>query len=114
MTAVPRKEIWFKNRLYGYGWRPASWKGWACVAVYFAFVVFVLSTIRPTGYTVGELRLSMFSIFSATALLVFVAYKTGERPEWRWGGKKVNFIIRPSSRSSPRSRRGRSRAAGST
>jgi hypothetical protein len=82
------ENIWFKAKTHGWGWTPVAWQGWAVVALYVAAVAgaarFLLhdkpTTIRWIEY--GS------TLVLATALLIAVCFKTGEKPAWRWGGKK--------------------------
>jgi antibiotic biosynthesis monooxygenase (ABM) superfamily enzyme len=75
---------WFKRKLYGWGWTPAKWQGWAVVL---AFVVFLL----VSGFDLGEnptnsdLILFFVKLFLAVAIIILIGYKTGEKPCWQWG-----------------------------
>lgn len=82
--------FWFKRKLYGWGWTPVKWQGWAVLV---AYLVLLLSAVR---YFVGQ---SMYSskdiplgllviIIVLTAILIFICYKKGESPRWQWGGPK--------------------------
>lgn len=79
------KQLWFKAKQYGWGWQPATWQGWALLALY--LLVVLTSTwvmaIRPTFDFVY--CASMLLGVLATLGLVYIAYRTGEPPRWRWG-----------------------------
>lgn len=84
------RKMWFKNRRYGYGWMPASWEGWFVFSIYAFFVLSIsFSMSYFHRYTSGDWQTWSASIVIATGLLVIVARITGEKPEWRWGGKKI-------------------------
>lgn len=82
------KVIWFKAKPYGYGWYPATWQGWLSNFVWAA--ILALNAWRlMSAHPVPAQNTIEFVIETllATAILVFVAYKTGEELRWRWGGK---------------------------
>lgn len=78
------KGYWFKRKVYGWGWTPARWQGWAVLGV---FVVLLLWN----GLSLGDApsRSDLMRFFVVLALLVIgvlsVCYKTGEKPKWQWG-----------------------------
>ena len=80
---------WFKRKLYGWGWAPARWQGWAVMAV---FIVIVISAGIQMAATAegGEPTQEQFFWFFARILIAVIAliaicYKTGEKPRWMWG-----------------------------
>ncbi len=86
------KPIWFKRKTYGWGWTPATWQGWLVTGVYFA-LIFLLVLSREEAIPGNKDSGSNFLVFGIplivlTALFVFVAYKTGEKPKWQWGLSK--------------------------
>ncbi len=82
------KGYWFKRKLYGWGWTPAKWQGWATLLVFIALLT--LNTIR---FDVNKYQTEtgvVYFILETLALiflLVLVCIKTGEKPKWQWGGK---------------------------
>ena len=75
-----KKDLWFRAKRYGYGWYPGSWQGWAVLGGYL-LIVFGLFQLLGTNY------LTYFCSFVATAALLVICYKTGEKTKWRWGIK---------------------------
>lgn len=80
------KTLWFRNKTYGWGWYPATWQGWAVLAVFIALLV--VNALALTG--TAEPTPSMLAWFFAreaalVLLLIVVCYKTGEKPRWQWG-----------------------------
>jgi len=80
------KKLWFKAKRYGWGWYPSSWQGWL-VLLLFIGIVFAnqqrldlahASTERPSLEFLIETSLLI-------VLLVWICYRTGEKPRWRWG-----------------------------
>jgi hypothetical protein len=80
-----RKKYWFPAKRYGWGWGPpTSWQGWAVLAVYVAFVVFISMYFSPDRHPL----IYPIGIAFATCVLIGVCLKKGEPPAWRWGRKK--------------------------
>lgn len=76
---------WFKAKLYGWGWDPATWQGWLVVLGYvFAITLFAL-TIDENSPN----RESVFTFILPTVLLTItlfrICYNKGEKPHWQWG-----------------------------
>lgn len=86
------KQLWFKAKSYGWGWYPVTWSGWFVVLLY---VVTLMATSFLTNG--GTLMLILFCV--ETAAIIFISYAKGEKPEWRWGGKKVKIKFGNSSNS---------------
>lgn len=75
------KKLWFRAKLYGWGWYPCSWEGWL---VTLAFIVLIgLSAARLVNG--GSVTFYLVSLLILTAVLIAICYKTGEKPRWRWG-----------------------------
>lgn len=93
------KKLWFKNKHYGWGWYPASWEGWAVLAVWIGFfalgeVLFVkaMNATEGAGWVTAVFMVYTVVIVSA---LIAVSYIKGEKPEWRWGNKPVKKAAPP-------------------
>jgi len=77
--------MWFKRKTYGWGWTPASWQGWLVIALYTTLIL-LLSFIVPKASTLPEILLTFFLPLSLLSLLlIYICYKTGEKPRWQWG-----------------------------
>lgn len=74
--------LWFKRKLFGWGWVPVRWQGWVVVIV--ALVIFFL------GMWVGEVDdapgATLFGFFIMLAIIFYFGYKKGEKPKWQWNG----------------------------
>ena len=83
---------WFKAKLYGWGWTPATWEGWCVIVVYLVLVLtLVISREKdiPGNPDSGSNFLTFaLPIIILTTLLVIIAYKKGEKPRWQWGVSK--------------------------
>jgi hypothetical protein len=74
------EQYWFKRKVYGWGWTPATWQGWLTLAIF--LVLMVLNASRASD----ELRASFFlETAGLLALLIAICYLTGESPRWQWG-----------------------------
>ncbi len=76
---------WFKRKLYGWGWDPATKKGWLVALLYFVAVVLFALTLDENSPP----REIFFTFIIPTALLTMilirVCRKYGEKPHWQWG-----------------------------
>jgi len=81
--------LWFKRKVYGWGWYPATWQGWCIIALYLLFLLTLVSIREkeiPGNPDSGSNVLTFaLPILLSTILLIAVAYKTGEKPRWQWG-----------------------------
>lgn len=85
---------WFKVKLYGWGWTPAKWQGWLVIAIYL-LLVFIVARQREESIPGNPDSGSNFLTFALpiimlTVLLIFIAYKKGEKPRWQWGKRDKN------------------------
>lgn len=81
------KGYWFKRKLYGWGWIPATWEGWLTTLIFVIAIVFVVQEIvekHGMGVTWGY-----WTTFALLIILLFlIGYKKGERPKWQWGFRR--------------------------
>lgn len=82
------KGYWFKAKLFGWGWTPATWQGWVVTAIFLACVLFFALKISDDSTLSDVLWLFVFPILALTSLFIYIAYKTGEKPRWQWGLRK--------------------------
>ena len=83
------ERLWFKRKLFGWGWSPVTWQGWLDVWVYIASAVFFGSTIDRNSSTREIVFTFILPLFVLTMLLVRICYRKGEKSRWQWG-KDVN------------------------
>ena len=84
-------HYWFKRKLYGWGWTPATWQGWLLTLFFIA--VIVGNAVRldvNDASTNGDVFNFIVQTFGMTILFIIIAWKTGERPKWMWGIPKKN------------------------
>lgn len=74
-----KEKLWFKAKCYGWGWYPCSWEGWLVLLVWAFLFVSVVSTIDH------EWLKNLIFIILSFSVLIYLCYKKGEKPRWRWG-----------------------------
>jgi hypothetical protein len=89
---MENKKLWFKAKRFGWGWRPVTWQGWLVTLAYVAGIIAiaehsVVITASATGTTKTFLWNYIPTIIVLTAIMIWICYKTGEEPRWRWGEK---------------------------
>jgi len=82
-------HYWFKRKIWGWGWMPATWQGFLITLVYITLIAtLVLNREAPipgnpdSGSNFLVLGLPIILL---TAAFIFVVYKKGEKPKWQWG-----------------------------
>ncbi len=86
---------WFKRKLYGWGWTPATWQGWLTLFLFVTLVVFFSLTIDRTS-SKSEVFFTFFlPVLLLTVTFIRICYKKGEAPKWQWGipGTKYDGTI---------------------
>lgn len=80
------EHLWFKRKLYGWGWTPVTWQGWMAILVFlgilaldyfFTVAPLLVSDVPPVAFL---LRTALY-----VGVLVALCYKKGEKPRWQWG-----------------------------
>jgi hypothetical protein len=81
-----KKRLWFKAKLYGWGWYPATWEGWLCLFIYLVLGVLMAMRAESVSNTETEVLMEILpGMIVLTLALILICYKTGEKPRWRWG-----------------------------
>lgn len=75
------KKPWFKAKIYGWGWYPATWQGWFVILSWVVIFATIISNLK-----VNSLEYWV-AIITSIFILIYICYKTGEKPGWRWGKK---------------------------
>lgn len=81
------ENYWFKARLFGWGWIPATREGWISILL---FIVLLLgNTYRHSlRGSLNEEEVPVQFLLETLGLiliLLFVTWKKGEKPQWNWG-----------------------------
>ncbi|MDP1028559.1 hypothetical protein Q5H91_15150 [Sphingomonas sp. KR1UV-12] len=75
-------DAWFVPKRFGFGFRPANWRGWLATILYLAIVLTLANApLRP-----DVLRGALIAIVTA-GYLVLAAHHTRGGLAWRWGEK---------------------------
>jgi hypothetical protein len=86
----PRKKVWFKAKNYGWGWTPCTWQGWLILLTFIGLTLGDFYRIDQDAHSASETLISFGPhMLFLIGLLILICYRTGEKPEWRWGGKKI-------------------------
>ena len=85
-----KKKHWFRAKNYGWGWYPASWQGWLILTAYAIIAIYrVFEVDKMFDSAESAIFRLFFELGFLTIVLVIICFLTGEKPEWRWGGKKI-------------------------
>jgi hypothetical protein len=79
------ENLWFKRKLYGWGWTPAKWQGWAVIGVYILLITALALTLDESSSVREVLFMFALPYIILTATLFRICYKKGEKPRWQWG-----------------------------
>lgn len=85
------KRLWFKAKLFGWGWYPATWEGWLVILIWVGILVAHTSYLgswtekSPSELSYPEMFEFLIPFAIYTGLLIWVSYVKGEKPRWRWG-----------------------------
>lgn len=82
-------KLWFVRKKYGWGWTPATWQGWLVMFFYLLGMVKLFLIFGGASQSDSDTLMSLtLPVILWTSLLVYICYKTGEKPKWQWGDKK--------------------------
>lgn len=77
--------LWFKRKLYGWGWTPVTWQGWLVTIAYVALVILFGLTIDEHSPSQEIAFTFALPFLLLTAMFIRILYKKGEKPKWQWG-----------------------------
>jgi len=81
-----KKKLWFRAKIYGWGWYPYSWQGWAVLLLYLIVILSYGYLIDMRDHSVGSTFYGVTPIIIiATGILIGICILKGEKPGWRWG-----------------------------
>lgn len=79
---------WFKRKVYGWGWTPATWQGWLVTVVFVALLLTVVFNVDENATSKEVVSTLVLPVVILAAVLLGICYKTGEKPKWQWGFPK--------------------------
>ncbi len=82
------KKLWFKRKLYGWGWYPSSWEGWTVTGLYVLLMLFFTFAVDESSPTNEMAFTFVLPAVLLTVAFIRLCYRTGEKPRWQWGKAK--------------------------
>ncbi len=79
------EHYWFRRKLWGWGWTPATREGWSVTVGYIGLVLALALTLDESASEKDVALAFLLPLTLLTMLFVLIAYKTGEPPKWQWG-----------------------------
>lgn len=79
------KKLWFKRKLYGWGWEPATKEGWLVILIYIILLILIITNLGDIKSPKDLILKIVSPSFILSLALIFVCYKKGEKPRWQWG-----------------------------
>ncbi|MFT7615444.1 MAG: hypothetical protein ACI8Y7_000250 [Candidatus Woesearchaeota archaeon] len=83
-ASTKKEKLWFKQKIYGWGWIPSSWEGWTVTAVICLYVLWT-GFYYQEKVADGQIGGFIISLSCAIIALIMVCKAKGETPRWRWG-----------------------------
>jgi len=77
--------LWFKRKVYGWGWVPVRWQGWLVVGVYVGILILLGLTLDENSSDREAVFMFVLPLLILTSALITICYKKGEKPRWQWG-----------------------------
>ncbi len=79
-------RYWFRRKLFGWGWTPATWEGWLTLLVFVVAMVWNATRIDNASHSVSDTLLNLLpQTVVLVAILIGVCFWKGEPPKWQWG-----------------------------
>ncbi|MEM3374589.1 MAG: hypothetical protein QW757_05535 [Candidatus Woesearchaeota archaeon] len=85
-----KNNIWFKRKLYGFGWYPITWQGWLTTFLFILInflnaLIFNQRILLKNNTTFIDCFIFYFILTLSSILLIIICFKKGEKPKWSWG-----------------------------
>ena len=74
-----KNKLWFKAKCYGWGWYPSTWEGALVIILWMILFIFSIKTLDH------EWLKNIIVSTILVIILLWICYKKGEKPGWRWG-----------------------------
>ncbi len=86
-------KFWFKTKQYGWGWYPATWQGWAVLAMYIFTLFSIVTFVDNHAHSASDALMGFFpSAYILTVFLIIICYATGQKPRWQWGSEYYDVL----------------------
>jgi hypothetical protein len=77
---------WFKRKIFGWGWTPASWQGWVVITIFALALLWVgLGVAGISEPTRNDLIDFFTRVVVLLVLVILISKKKGQKPHWKWG-----------------------------
>lgn len=87
------ERYWFKRKLFGWGWVPATIEGWLVILAFLAFLAWDFKRIDALSHSASDtLRPFSMQLVIAVIALIAMCYYKGEKPRWQWGFPKKEDV----------------------
>lgn len=80
-----KNNVWFRAKMYGWGWYPISWQGWILTLLYLVGILQFAANANQLHSASDILMNFTIPFVIDTIFLLTICYAKGERPRWRWG-----------------------------
>jgi len=87
LLRVRPANVWFMRKVYGWGWRPATWQGWLTTLLYLGFLLVIALVIDEDRTPRHVLLTRIVPAALLTIAFIRLVVRTGEQPRWQWGRK---------------------------
>jgi len=81
------KGYWFKRKIFGWGWTPVRWQGWAILVIFVALILANAHRLQDQ-LDAGNTREFLIETSLLVIFLLVICWKTGEPPKWQFGFPK--------------------------
>lgn len=83
------EKYWFKRKIFGWGWTPATWQGWLILVLFIVLIVGNAYRIDTQSLSNNDVPVTfLVQTFILVIILIAICYATGEKPRWQWGFPK--------------------------
>ncbi len=80
------ERYWFKRKIYGWGWTPATVEGWVVLIIFLGLIILNFYRLGMNAYSSDDtVRLFFIQTLVLVFILLAICYKKGEKPKWQWG-----------------------------
>ncbi len=98
------KKIWFKRKMYGWGWTFGTWESVLVMAIYIALNIYIFAVIDAGSHSGSDAVMNFTPRFLLlTVALYLVCYSKGEKPRWpalrrrlrqgeQWGNPRNSLV----------------------
>lgn len=85
LIMAEEKKYWLPAKTHGWGWGfPSTWQGWLVLAGFVGFMIGAGCWFASSENLISYL----VAVSVAMVLLLFICYRKGEPPRWRWGSSE--------------------------